>query len=81
LITGITIVLFLLCFLIFTGISIKNNLGEGQSYKFIDPVLIGCIIVALLIGFQILFYNFSNNYIYTTNNGLLKLIIENINID
>ena len=80
-ITGITIVLFLMCFLLFTIISVIKNLGHNQSYKLIGSFLTGGIIVICLISFQILFYNFSNNYNYTTNNELIKLIINNLNLD
>ena len=80
-ITGITIVLFVMCFLLFTIISVIKNLGHNQSYKLIGSFLTGGIIVICLIGFQILFYNFSNNYNYTTNNELVKLIINNLNLD
>lgn len=78
--TGITIILFLICFILFTISNIKNNL-EGQSHKLIGSLLMGGIVVTFLIAFQILFYNFGQNYSYTTNNEFVKLIINSLDLE
>ena len=77
-ITGGSILLFLICIILFTYINIKGRLGKGQSYKFTEPVLISIITVLLLIAFQTTFYFFSQNYEYPGNNEALSTIINNL---
>ena len=80
-IVSITILLFLSFFILATILSIKRDVNYKGFSTFRESIIVAFITVGLLIGFQILFYNFSQNYYYPSNNELLKIMINSLNLD
>jgi hypothetical protein len=78
---GLSILLFLVFLIIFTALSIKRDLGQGESIKFVEPSLVSIITIVLLIAFQVLFYYFGINYNYPKDNELLKTVLESIDLE
>ena len=80
-IVSITILLFLTFFILATILSIKRDVNYKGFSTFKESVIVAFVTVGLLIGFQILFYNFSQNYYYPSNNELLKIMVNSLNLD
>ena len=81
LLIGLTLLMFIAFFILFIIFSINSDLGKGNSFRFIEPVITSLITVICLTTFQVAFYNFGLNYNYPTNNELLKIVIENVNLN
>lgn len=80
-IVSITILLFLALFILATILSIKRDVNYKGFSTFRESIIVTFITVGLLIGFQILFYNFSQNYYYPSNNELLKIMVSSLKLD
>ena len=80
-IVSITILLFLALFILATILSIKRDVNYKGFSTFRESIIVTFITVGLLIGFQILFYNFSQNYYYPSNNDLLKIMVSSLKLD
>jgi hypothetical protein len=80
-IVSITILLFLALFILATILSIKRDVNYKGFSTFKESIIVAIITVGLLIGFQILFYNFSKNYNYPSNNELLKIMVNSLKLD
>ena len=80
-IVSITILLFLTLFILATILSIKRDVNYKGFSTFRESIIVAFITVGLLIGFQILFYNFSQNYYYPSNNELLKIMVSSLKLD
>ena len=80
-IVSITILLFLALFILATILSIKRDVNYKGFSTFRESIIVAFITVGLLIGFQILFYNFSQNYYYPSNNELLKIMVSSLKLD
>jgi len=78
---GLSILLLLVFLIIFMALSIKRDLGKGESIKFVEPTLVSIITFVLLIAFQVLFYYFGLNYNYPQDNELLNAVLESIDLD
>ena len=64
-----------------TILSIKRDVNYKGFSTFTESIIVAFITVCLLIGFQILFYNFSQNYYYPSNNELLKIMVNSLSLD
>jgi len=65
--------------MIIIGINISHN-AQGMGAQLGSATLTAFITVVLLIGFQVLFYYFSMNSWYSTDNELLNVIIDSIKV-
>ena len=80
-VVSVTILLFLSFFILSAILSIKNDANYTGSKIFIEPLIVAFITVGLLIGFQVLFYNFGLNFIYPSNNETLKIAVDSLELD
>jgi lipopolysaccharide export LptBFGC system permease protein LptF len=76
--SGLLLVI-LVCFTLFLGTHIVSKTSSIKT-KLGSPIFIAFITVILLIGFQVLFYYFSMNIWYSTDNELLNVIIDSIKV-
>ena len=78
-ITAGILITVLVILMIIIGINISHN-AQGMGAQLGSATLTAFITVVLLIGFQVLFYYFSMNSWYSTDNELLNIIIDSIKV-
>lgn len=78
-ITAGILITVLVILMIIIGINISHN-AQGMGAQLGSATLTAFITVVLLIGFQVLFYYFSMNSWYSTDNELLNVIIDSIKV-